>query len=331
MVRLRVGGDARRVATDKLGRVLSAAAEGAGPVPGASAPGAAPGAAHDDRESGEAVPIRPLSFRESLDLPFAAIQARVRLLAGLVGIGYGLAVCAVAAITAAGSVATGGSDAGTAWAAVLSTLGFAWLLRSFTRGVTVAAVLASVHRRPITWRETLRRLGAAAGPLLRYRIMTTLIGLGVVALGTVLILTVLPALAWLGWLRSRRCLSTPVLFEHPMRYRDTIARSKTLAAGAEWRLTGLWLSLRGLLLVLIVPLAGLTLFVAKISGTHRWAAIVLITATALLVAVLAEVMESAADVVAYVDRRCRRDGWDIRIPATDRIRPVDTVTRAVTR
>lgn len=289
------------------------------------------GTAYDAGESGEAVPIRPLSFRENLDLPFAAIQAHVRLLAGLVGVGYVLATGAVAAITAAGSVATGGSDAGTAWAAVLSTLGFAWLLRSFTRGVTVPVILASVHRRPITWREALRRLGAAAGPLLRYRIMTTLIGLGVSVLGLVLILTVLPALAWLGWLRSRRCLSTPVLFEHPMRYRDTIARAKTLAAGAEWRLAGLWSCLRGLLLVLVVPLAGLTLFVAKISGTHRWAAIVLITAAVLLVAALAEVVESAADVVGYVDRRCRREGWDIRIPGDERIRPAGNATRAVTR
>ncbi|MFJ1459007.1 hypothetical protein [Nocardia sp. N2S4-5] len=323
--------------------MLSAAAEGAGPVPGPGVSGAAPigagsggsagspGTTHDDWEIGEAVPIRPLSFRENLDLPFAAMQAHVRLLAGLVGVAFVPAAGAVAAITAAGSVATDGSDAGTAWAAVLSTVCFAWLLRSFTRGVTVPVVLASVHRRPITWRETLRRLGAAAGPLLRYRIMTTLIGLGVAILGAVLILTMLPALAWLGWLRSRRCLSTPVLFEHPMRYRDTIARAKTLAAGAEWRLAGLWLCLRGLLLVLVVPLAGLTLFVTEISGTHRWAAIVLITATVLLVAALTEVVESAADVVGYVDRRCRRDGWDIRIPDDDRTRPLDNAPRAVTR
>ncbi|MBF6173553.1 hypothetical protein [Nocardia blacklockiae] len=256
-----------------------------------------------------------MSFREALDLPFAAVQRHVRVLAGVVGTAYVVAVGAVAASTAGGSVVTGGSDAGTAWAAVLSTLLFAWVLRTFARGVTVATTLAGVHGEALTWREAVRRPGAVAGSLLRYRILSTLIALGVAALGVVLIISVLPALAWWSWLRGRRGLATPVLFEERVRYRGAMDRAKTLAAGSEWRLAGVWLCLRGLVLVLVVPLGGLTLFVAEFSGTHRWAAIVLLTATALLTATLAEVFESAADVVSYVDRRCRRDGWDIRIPA----------------
>ncbi|WP_024801350.1 hypothetical protein [Nocardia sp. BMG51109] len=285
---------------------------GAAPIPGSDAP--------------ERLPVRPLTFRESLDLPFAVLTEHIRLLGGLVGAAYLIAVGAVAALTVAGSAATGGSDAGTAWAAVLSTVVLAWLLRWYVRGVTVPAGLASLHRRPIDRRSALRDLRRAAGPLLRYRAVSTLIGLGVLALGAIFVVTVLPALVWLGWLRARRCLTVPALldesapsgdsapFGQPMPYRTAATRAKTLAAGGEWRLTGVWLYLRGVLLVLIVPLVGGTLFVSEISGTHRWAAIVLSTATVLLFAALAEAVESAADVVGYADRRCRREGWDIRIP-----------------
>ncbi|MBB5913738.1 hypothetical protein BJY24_002605 [Nocardia transvalensis] len=294
--------------------VLSAAAEGAGPSPRSGAPAPAEAGRYDGSEPAEALPIRPLTFREALDLPFAVLQAHVRVLAGLLGVAYLIAVGAVAAITAAGSAATGGSDAGTAWAAVLSTAVFAWLLRWYARGCTAAAGSASVHGDSVTWRSVLRRLGATAGPVLRYRIVSTALAMGVLVLGAVLIVTILPALAWLGWLHARRCLTVPVLVEETATYRQAAARAKTLAAGAEWRLAGLWLALRALLLVLVVPLLGVTLFVAGFSGTHRWATIVLATATALFVALLAEVMQAAADVVSYVDRRCRRDGWDIRVP-----------------
>ncbi|GAB2698748.1 hypothetical protein [Nocardia thraciensis] len=303
--------------------MFPAAAEGAGPSPGPAASEAAPltpatvSGAHGPEPAGPAaaLPIRPLSFRELLDLPFALIQSRVRLLAAMAGAGFVIASGAVVAITAAGSALTAGSDTGTAWSAVLSTLVFAWLLRSYVRGVAVPIGLASANRSPITWRATARRLAANAGGLLRYRAVSTGISIGVLIPGTALIITLLPALAWLGWLRARRCLSTPALFDGPVRYRDAAARARNLAVGAEWRLSGVWLTLRALLLVLVVPLLGIVLFAAEISGTHRWATITLATSTVLFLTAATEMVESASDIVAYVDRCCRREGRDIRIPA----------------
>ncbi|WP_280263753.1 hypothetical protein [Nocardia wallacei] len=283
--------------------MLPAAAEGAGPSPGSVPPEAA------------ALPCRPLSFRELLDLPFAVIQSHVRPLAGLVGAAVAIAAGSVVAITAAGSALTDGSDIGTAWSAVLSTLAFAWLLRWYVRGIAVPLGLASAHRTAITWRAAARGPTANAGRLLRYRAMSTAIGLGVLIPGAALIITLPPALAWLGWLRARRCLIAPVLFDEPVPYRDAAARARNLAAGAQWRLSGVWLSLRALLLVLVVPLLGVVLLVAEVSGTHRWATIVLATAAVLFLTAASEVVESASDVVAYVDRCCRREGRDIRLPA----------------
>ncbi|WP_147289041.1 hypothetical protein [Nocardia mexicana] len=320
--------------------MFPAAAEGAGPSPGPAAPDAPPhgpvavSGAHGPEPSGPgaavpgpegnpfgeilepaaALPIRPLSFRELLDLPFALIQSRVRLLAGMVGAAFVVSAGSVVAITAAGSVLTGGSDTGTAWSAVLSTLVFAWLLRAYVRGVAVPVGLASARRRAITWRAALRGLGAHAGQVLRYRVSSTGIGLGVLIPGAALIVTLLPALALLGWARARRCLITPALLDKPMSYRDAAARAKNLAAGAEWRMAGAWLYLRAVLLVLVVPLLGVVLFVAEFSGTHRWATITLATAAALFVTAATEVVECASDVVAYLDRCCRREGLDIRIP-----------------
>ncbi|MCM6776932.1 hypothetical protein NDR87_23580 [Nocardia sp. CDC159] len=264
---------------------------------------------------GEAVPIRPLGFRELLDLPFAVLQSEIRLLAGLVAPAFVVAAAAVVAITAAGSAATDGSDAGTAGAAIGSTAVFAWLLRLFVRGVATPIGLAAVHRRAIGWRAALAGLRAELGPLLAFQAMYTLIGIAVLVPGIPLLITLLPALVWLGRLRAKRFAVLPVLFEESASYRVAVARAKVLAAGAEWQLAWLWVYLRALLLVLMVPLLAIPLFLSDFSGTHRWAVISLITAAVLLITAFTEVVDSITRVVSYVDRRCRREGWDIRIPA----------------
>jgi hypothetical protein len=64
----------------------------------------------------------------------------------------------------------------------------------------------------------------------------------------------------------------------------------------------------------MAPLLGLLLFVGDISGTHRWAFLVLATGAGLLLAAFTEIVESSARVVGYLDLRCRREGADIRIP-----------------
>ncbi|MFI5778485.1 hypothetical protein [Nocardia sp. NPDC051570] len=264
---------------------------------------------------GELVPVRPLTFRELLDLPFVLIQGSIRLLAGLIAPVYVVAVGVVAAVTAAGSAVTGGSDDGTAWAAIGSTAVCIWLLRLFVRGVATPIGLAGVHRRAIGWRAALAGLRGKFGPLLIFQMLYTLVGVGVLALGTPLMITLVPAIVWLGWLRARWFAVLPVLFEEGVPYRAAAGRAKVLAAGAEWQLAWLWLALRGLLVVLTVPLLGIPLFLSDFSGTHRWAVIVLATAAALLISAFAEVVDSATRVVSYVDRRCRREAWDIHIPS----------------
>ncbi|MGW3544879.1 hypothetical protein ACWDNI_30665 [Nocardia niigatensis] len=263
------------------------------------------------------VPIRPMQFRELLDLPFALIQARIKTLAALLGVAVLIASTVAVAGTVLAALGTGNSDSGTLWGAVLVTLLCAWLIRLFVRGVTVPIGLSVVYRRPVTWREALRRLTAAAGPLLGYQVMYTLIGIGVLAVGTPLLFTVPLAVIWLAWLRGRRFTLIPVIFDQSAPYGVAARRARLLAGGTEWQLVGLWLYLRGLLLVLLVPLLALPQFAAEFSGTRRWTVTVLIISAALLIVAIAELVESAAQVVTYVDRRCRREAWDIRVPGSD--------------
>ncbi|WP_308166204.1 hypothetical protein [Nocardia albiluteola] len=297
--------------------MLPAAADRAGLSSGPAAMAPVPGSDAQDfgLDAGESVPIRPLSFRELLDLPFAVIQADIKKLAALGLAGLVLAEDIVVAITVAGSAATQGSDAGTAWSAILSTAVTGWLLRLFLRGVTVPIGLAGVRGRPMTWRGALRQLGRRLGPLLGDRLFYTLQGIAVPAMGLLVVFAgILGAIPLLGWLRARRLCLVPALFEEQATYRGAVGRAKILAAGAEWRLAGLWLAQRVLFLVMAVPLLGVPLFISDFSGTHRWAVIVLATSGVLLIAAFTEVVDAATSVVGYVDRRCRREAMDVRIP-----------------
>ncbi|MEU2037772.1 hypothetical protein [Nocardia niwae] len=262
---------------------------------------------------GTTVPIRPLSFRELLDVPFALIQANVRALAGLSVPGLVLAEAVVVAVTAAVSELTDGSDTGTAWAAILSTATCAWLLRLVLRGTTVALGLATVGGAPIGRRTALRRFGATLGPLLLFQLFFTVVGVAVLTVGSVLIVTLPLAAIWLGRLRAGRWVAVPVLFVERTSHRDAIARAKLLAEGAEWPTTGLWIAQRALFTLLAVPLLAIPLFVSDFSGTHRWPVIVLTTSAVLLLTAFGEVVEGSSRVVCYVDRRCRREGLDIRV------------------
>ncbi|MFE3100196.1 hypothetical protein [Nocardia tengchongensis] len=261
------------------------------------------------------VPIRPMQFRELLDLPFALIQARIKTLGALLGVAWLAASALAVAGTVAAAAITGDSDSGTFWGALFTGLLCAWALRFFVRGVTVPIGLDVVYRRPSTWRSALRQLASAAGPLLGYQAMYTLIGLGVLAVGTPLLFTAPFAVIWLAWLRARRFTLAPIIFDSSAGYGVAAQRAKLLASGTEWQLVGLWLYLRGLLVVLIVPVLALPSTISDFSGTHRWTVTVLIIAVALLLVAVGEMVESATQVVTYVDRRCRREAWDIRVPA----------------
>ncbi|WP_254204990.1 hypothetical protein [Nocardia alni] len=300
--------------------MLPAAADQAGP-PSRQAESTAPDAG---LEAPETVPIRPLAFRELLDLPFAVIQADIRTLAACAIAGLLVAEGLVVVINVADSALTDGTAAASAVSAIASTLLMAWLLRLFLRGMTVSIGLARIGGRAMSWRAALAQCHRRFGALLADQLVYTVFGIAIPAVGTVvLVIGLLGATPLLGWLRARRLTVAPVLFAESVPYRDAVGRAKILAVGAEWRLAWLWLALRALLLMLVVPLVGAVLFVANFSGTHRWAVVVLATTGALLIAAFAAVMDAAASVIGYVDRRCRREGWDVRIPV-----PTNRIARA---
>ncbi|MEU4315177.1 hypothetical protein [Nocardia sp. NPDC024068] len=295
----------------------------------AADPAGAVGAGVDpeNRAQDATVPIRPLSFRELLDLPFALLQADIRLLAGCAGILLVSGELVVAGFIGLISHLTDGSDEGTALAAIFATLGAAWLLRVALRGVTVTTGLARVLGAPVDLRESVRRTGARLGPLLLTQAVFTAIGIAVLAPSAVLFpLTFVGGLLWflltypllillLAWLRAIHSVAEPVLFAERTTAGAALKRSAMLSRPLRARRAGLRICLHLLFAVLIVPLLGLMLFAGDISGTHRWPFLILVTTGALLLVAFAEVVEAAARVVGYLDLRCRREGFDIRIPA----------------
>ncbi|MCP2318558.1 hypothetical protein APR12_003913 [Nocardia amikacinitolerans] len=261
------------------------------------------------------MPIRPLTFRELLDLPFALIQANIATLAGTAAAGLVAAEVVVVVITGSVSNATDGSDVGTAWAAILSTVVCAWFLRLLLRGVTVPIGLASIAGERIGLRSALVRLRGVAPALLIAQVLFSVIGVAVLVGGGILIITLPFAVVWLGYLRAKRFLVAPVLFAEHGSHGDAVRRTNLLVAGTEWPLTGLWLCQRCLFTLLAVPLLAIPWFVSDFSGTHRWPVIVLLTAAALLLVAFGEIVEASTRVVTYIDLRCRREGLDIRIPS----------------
>ncbi|WP_280213483.1 hypothetical protein [Nocardia cyriacigeorgica] len=264
---------------------------------------------------GTTVPIRPMTFRELLDTPFALIQSAIRPLAGFGATLLIAAELVIAGVTAGVARLSDDDDAAVAWAVVVSTLVCLWLVRIALRGLTTAIGTGVIVGAPIDWRTALRRSGARLGPQLVFGSLFTLVGVAVLGLGTVLIIGLPFALLWLGWLRANRFVAVPVIFAEGANHRTAVARSKLLIAGAQWPTVWLWLCLRALLLLTALPLLGIPWFLSDFSGTHRWAVIVLTTSAVLLIVAFGEIVESATRVVVYVDRRCRREGMDIRLPA----------------
>lgn len=275
------------------------------------------------------MPIRPLSFRELLDEPFALLQADIRVTAGCAGPLLVTGVAVVAAVIGLVSQLTDGSDTGTALAALCATLTVAWIIRVILRGVTVTTGLARAGGRPIGAQEALRQTGERLGPLLLTQASFTAIGLAVLApsllffplgfLGIIWFLLVSP-LCWFGlaWLRAQHLVAAPVLFAEQTTARTALGRAGLLTGTLRMQRTGVWICRQLVYTVLTAPLLGLALFVSDISGTHRWPFLVLLTGTGLLLAACTEIAESSARVVGYLDLRCRREGMDIRIPGANR-------------
>ncbi|MFC8043730.1 hypothetical protein [Nocardia sp. NPDC057353] len=276
----------------------------------AAAPAGAVGVGGDPvpGSPGTTVPVRPLSFREQLDEPFALIQANVVALAVLVAAGFTAALTLAFGVTAL-FAELDGSDASVAWGAVLGTALAILLLRFLIRGCTVALGLATLRGAKLGPGAALAALRPALGGLLRYQLWFTPVGLLVG--GVTAPLTGGATVLWLAYLRARYYLVIPVLLDERRPYRAAVARSRLLADRASWSLAWLWIFRMLLLAVLAVPLLAIPLYLSDFTGTRRWAVILLITGGVLLIAAIGELIDAAGRVVCYVDRRCRREGLDI--------------------
>ncbi|MEU1984670.1 hypothetical protein [Nocardia sp. NPDC019395] len=278
----------------------------------------------DHRARKATVPIRPLNFRELLDAPFALLQADIRSTAGFAGLLVTAGEAVVAALIGLVSHLTGGSEEGTALAALCAALAIAWIIQVTLRGVTVNTGLARAAGMPVTSREALRRTRDQLVPLLLTQLSFTAIGIAVLAPSILLFpLGFVAGLAWflitypfclfgLAWLRARHLVAAPVVFAERTTARTALARSGLLTGSLRMQRTGVVICQRLVLALLTAPLLGLALFVEDISGTHRWPFLILITTTGLVLVVFAEIVESSARVVGYLDLRCRREGMDIR-------------------
>ncbi len=259
------------------------------------------------------MPIRPFTFRELLDTPFALIQANITALLALGAGGIVVAEIVVVALVASFSGLTGGSDAATWWSAILTTAVCVWLLRYVLRATTVALGLATVFGTRLDARGALAQLRGRALPLLIFQILFTLVGVSVTALCFTLVVTAPLVLPWLGRLRATRFAAVPAMFAEHADHAAAVGRAKLLVVGKEWTLTGLWAAQRALFVLLAIPLLGVPLFLSDFTGTHRWPVIVLLTSAIMLLVTFGEIVEASSRVLVYVDLRCRREGLDIRV------------------
>ncbi|GGK54985.1 hypothetical protein [Nocardia camponoti] len=260
------------------------------------------------------VPLRPLRFAQLLDEPFALIQAHLRPLAIIGTATFGVAFTLALAATWAVADLTNKSDAAIAWTAILSTLAAFWLARLVIRGTTTAIGVADYAGINMTTTAALHAATHHAGPLLVAQLLSSLIGIGIIALGLPLVITFPFALVWLAWVRARRFVIDPVIVGENASAGVAARRSRELVAPATWSTAGVWFTLRALFAVLIVPIFAIPLFASDFTGTHLWGVIALSIGAFLLLATVCTVVESATQVVVYFHRRCVREGIDIKIP-----------------
>ncbi len=255
------------------------------------------------------LPIRPLGFGEIMDLPFALVQANLRVVGAALGVALGGSLAVV--FVAVGLLATvSDTTTATVWTVVVAALVTAWVSRLWLRGIVTAVGAARVGMSfpdaVATVRRRLPALAAAHG-------LQSLLGVGIIATG--LLCVTLPFVPFaLAFVRARSFCAVPVIVAEGSGFRPAVARSKLLSVGYVGELAGIWFAVRGTMVVLLVPLLAVPWFLSDITGTQRVAAIGLLGGAFLLVACVAEIVESATAVTAYVDRRCRREAIDVVIP-----------------
>ena len=261
----------------------------------------------------DTVPVRPFGFRELLDTPFALIQANIKLIAGLAVSVIVVAASVVVGVAALTDAQSGGVAASIRWAVAIGLMVAAWFVRLFIRATTTAIGVASVLGTRPTLASTRAAVSVAARPLVAAQLLWSLIGLGLLVGGSVVTVVMPLAVAAVGFARAPGFLTAPVIVAERLGAGAAMARSKVLRKGAIGRIGGLWIAMRAVLLVLVLPVFGMALYVSSYSGTQRWPGIVLVCVAALVLVAFGEVVESSTAVVCYLDRLCTREAYDIRL------------------
>ncbi len=252
-------------------------------------------------------------------MPFGLLQANIKTLAGVGAIGLVVGEALILAISSVVSLAGGGGDTLVRGTVIVTAAIYLWLLRTLLRGVATTTGLAAMGGRRLRWRDALAEVRAHADAFLRHQVMFTLVGLPFFALivGAIpwpaLILT-LPIQIWLGRIRARRYVATPAIFAENIDYKTAVWRSKLLTAKNVGRLTWIWIDHRLLLIPVAFPLFAFRDKFSMFTGTERWGSIALTVGAVILIVAIGEIVEANTRVLAYFDTRCRREGFDIRVP-----------------
>lgn len=262
------------------------------------------------------VPVRPLSFRELLDIPFAVVANNIGRLSAAAFAAILWAEAFVILAVLIGDTAAGQrmSEDTTQLVMLAVTVAGAWFVCSATRGVGTVLALADVRREKVSVRAALGQLAGRAGALATATLVALAQGVGAILLAVPIVTS--PLAVWLLLhVRTGSFLVLPLIMSEPAPWRPAVDRSKYLVNGARWRIAGAWMALRVLLLLFVPPILVARSLLSEVSGTERWASVVLTSTAFLVAAALLGVLDGVQRVVSGVDRRCRREAIDIRLPA----------------
>lgn len=261
------------------------------------------------------VPVRPLSFRELLDIPFAVVAAALGSIAAICGVAVLAGEAFIVAIVLAADLVAGRmSNDATQWVVVISSVIAGWWVCTVLRSFATAVGLAYSRGEPITMRGALRQVRHRTAPLLTATAVAFGQGSGVLVLALP-VFTIPLLLWWLARIRAQSFLILPLIVAEQLPFASARRRSKDLMRGAAGRFGWAWLALRALLLLFVPLLVVAATIISDFSGTGRWAAVMLLSAVVLGLAALTGTLDGVMRVLGYVDRRCRREAADIKLPA----------------
>jgi hypothetical protein len=268
------------------------------------------------------VPIRPLGYREILDLPFALIQANLKLLASSLLIAV---VTAEVLVTLVGLIAAGSSgavDSDVELSVLIATFVAGWLVRVVLGSIAATAAAMTIHGSTVTPRTV---LGRARGYVIGHAALQSwqlVLAAGVALVvvlfasdrapaATLLILGLLVALGAFAYFAARGFVASGVLVDEDRSAYYAVRRSRELTTGATGQLLAIWASMYTVLTILALPLWFGPQYVAAAVDRMEWGELLLSSVSFLVVAAGCILVESSTRAVAYIDRRCRREALDL--------------------